>query len=74
MNSLKKFFGNYEWSQEQVNAVSFDLGNILIYNYWQEEVSISYPIYDEMYQIYKHGLIPIKYDPDSPSKFTVIKP
>lgn len=74
MNSLKKFFGNYEWSQEQVNAVSFDLGNILIYNYWQEEVSISYPIYDEMYQIYKQGLIPIKYEPDSPFKFTVMTP
>lgn len=74
MNLVKEFFRSYGYSQDKVDAISFDLGGILIYKYLQKEVNISYPVYDEMYSIYKHGLIPVKYDPDNSStKFSVMK-
>lgn len=75
MDSVESFFRKYGWSSDQINAVTFNLGNVIIYKNLIKEMDVKFSLYDEMWAIYEQGFIPVEYTAnESLHNFTVMKP
>ncbi|MBF0786849.1 MULTISPECIES: hypothetical protein [unclassified Streptococcus] len=73
-SSIKDFLRTQFFSEETVISIGFDMGNVIIYKSIQQEYGFSFQFYEEMYNIYKSGYIPVGYEGAYPNgKMVVMK-
>lgn len=73
-SATKDFFRKHSFSEETVTSIGFDIGNVIIYKSIQQEYDFTFQFYEEMYNSYKSGCIPVGYEGSYPNgKMVVMK-
>jgi hypothetical protein len=70
-----QFFSRYSFTDESIDAINFDLSALINYKSLQREFDFESIFYDQMFELYTSGYIPVGYEGDYPNgTFYVMNP